>query len=144
MSRSLHLPSSAVAANPSPPTPVQAVALNISGQEPEAAVNFLQGTLDVLILQALAKGPLHGYDVVEWIRNASGGVLEIEEGALYTALHRMEARTWLAADWANSPKGRRAKYYRLTSEGRRQLRQGEREWTRFAGAVTGIFRRGDA
>ena len=125
MSRSLHLPSSAVAANPSPPTPVQAVALNISGQEPEGAVNFLQGTLDVLILQALAKGPLH-------------------EGALYTARHRMEARTWLTADWANSPKGRRAKYYRLTSEGRRQLRQGEREWTRFAGAVTGIFRRGDA
>ena len=107
-------------------------------------MNFLQGTLDVLVLRALARGPLHGYDVVDWIREGSGGVLEIEEGALYTALHRMEAREWLCAEWANSPKGRRAKYYRLTSEGRRQLRQGEREWTRFSGAVSGIFRRGDA
>jgi PadR family transcriptional regulator, regulatory protein PadR len=106
-------------------------------------VNFLQGTLDVLILRALAKTPLHGYDVVEWIRIASGGVLEIEEGALYTALHRMEARGWLTAEWANSPKGRRAKYYRLTADGRRELRQGEREWAQFAGAVAGVFSRGD-
>ena len=107
-------------------------------------MNFLQGTLDVLILSALVKAPLHGYDVVEWIRNASGGVLEIEEGALYTALHRMEARGWLTAEWANSPKGRRAKYYQLTADGRRELRQGEREWAEFAGAVSGVFRRGDA
>lgn len=104
-------------------------------------MNFLQGTLDVLILRALAAGSLHGYDVVAWIREGSGGVLAIEEGALYTALHRMEARTWLSSEWATSPKGRRAKYYRLTAEGRQQLRRGEREWTRFSGAVTGIFRR---
>lgn len=107
-------------------------------------MNFLQGTLDVLILRALAAGPLHGYDVVAWIRESSGGVLAIEEGALYTALHRMEARTWLCSEWATSPKGRRANYYGLTAEGRRQLRRGEREWTRFSGAVTGIFRRGQA
>jgi PadR family transcriptional regulator, regulatory protein PadR len=107
-------------------------------------VNFLQGTLDVLILRALEGGPLHGYDVVAWIFDATGGLLEIEEGALYTALHRMEARDWLAARWATSPKGRRAKYYRLTAEGRRQLRQGEREWIRFSGAVTNVFRRGEA
>ena|ERR671913_1096103 len=107
-------------------------------------MNFLQGTLDVLILRALTREPLHGYDVVDWIRQASGGVLAIEEGALYTALHRMEARGWLSSEWATSPKGRRAKYYRLTAEGRRQLDRGEREWTRFAGAVTGVFRRGEA
>ena len=107
-------------------------------------MNFLQGTLDVLILRSVAAGPLHGYDVVAWIREASGGVLAIEEGALYTALHRMEARAWLSAEWATSPKGRRAKYYGLTAEGRQQLRRGEREWTRFSGAVTGIFRRGEA
>lgn len=107
-------------------------------------MNFLQGTLDVLILRALAKEPLHGYDVVAWILDATRGQLEIEEGALYTALHRMEAREWLTADWATSPKGRRAKYYRLTTEGRRQLRQGEREWVRFAGAVSSVFRRGEA
>jgi PadR family transcriptional regulator, regulatory protein PadR len=107
-------------------------------------VNFMQGTLDVLILRALAKGRLHGYDVVAWLREATGGVLEIEEGALYTALHRMEAREWLASEWTTSPKGRRAKYYSLTPEGRRQLRLGEREWTRFAGAVASVFRRGEA
>jgi PadR family transcriptional regulator PadR len=82
--------------------------------------------------------------VVAWIFDATSGLLEIEEGALYTALHRMEARGWLAAHWTTSPKGRRAKYYRLTAEGRRQLRQGEREWVRFSGAVTNAFRRGEA
>ena len=104
----------------------------------------MQGTLDVLILRALSSGRLHGYDVVAWILETTGGVLEIEEGALYTALHRMEARGWLASEWATSPKGRRAKYYSLTTEGRRHLRQGEREWIRFAGAVTSVFRRGEA
>jgi PadR family transcriptional regulator PadR len=107
-------------------------------------VNFMQGTLDVLILRALAKGRLHGYDVVAWLREATEGVLEIEEGALYTALHRMEAREWLASQWMTSPRGRRAKYYSLTPEGRRQLRLGEREWTRFAGAVASVFSRGEA
>ena len=107
-------------------------------------MNFMQGTLDVLILRALADRPLHGYDVVAWIRDATGAVLEIEEGALYTALHRMEARGWLASRWATSPKGRRAKYYRLTAEGRQQLRLGEREWLRFSGAVTSVFRGGEA
>ena len=107
-------------------------------------MNFLQGTLDVLVLRALEREQLHGYDVLAWISEATGGLLEIEEGALYTALHRMEARGWRAALWATSPKGRRAKYYRLTPEGRRQLRQGEREWVRFSGAVTNVFRRGQA
>ena len=107
-------------------------------------MNFLQGTLDILILRALAHGRLHGYDVVAWIRESTGGVLEIEDGALYTSLHRMEARGWLDCEWTVSPKGRRAKYYSLTSEGRRELRQGEREWTRFSNAVSRVFRGGEA
>ena len=105
-------------------------------------MNFLQGTLDVLILTALADGPRHGCDVVDWIRGVSDGALDIEDGALYTSLHRMETRGWLTAEWAISPKGRRAKYYRLAPEGRRQLRAGEREWVRFSGAVARIFARG--
>ena len=102
-------------------------------------MNFLQGTLDVLILTALAGAPLHGYDVVEWIRSTTDGSVEIDDGALYMALHRMERRGWLDAEWRVSPKGRRAKYYRLTAEGRRQLRAGEKSWTKFADAVAKVF-----
>jgi len=102
-------------------------------------MNFVQGTLDILILNALSPGPLHGYDVVEWIRATTNGALQIEDGALYTSLHRMEKRGWLAPEWKVSPKGRRAKYYRLTAAGRRQLRAGERRWNRFADAVARMF-----
>ena len=102
-------------------------------------MNFLQGTLDVLILTAVSGSPLHGYDIVEWIRDTTDGSLEIDDGALYMALHRMERRGWLIAEWRNSPKGRRAKYYRLTPEGRKQLRSGERNWTKFANAVAKVF-----
>jgi PadR family transcriptional regulator PadR len=102
-------------------------------------MNFLQGTLDVLILTALAGPTLHGYDVVEWIRTTTGGTLDIDDGALYMALHRMERRGWLAAEWRTSPKGRRAKYYRLTTEGRKQLKAGEKDWTKFAAAVAKVF-----
>jgi transcriptional regulator len=107
-------------------------------------MNFLQGTLDILILRAVARDPLHGYDIVAWIREATAGVLEIEDGALYTSVHRMEGRGWLASEWRTSPRGRRARYYRLTPAGRRQLRTGEAEWTRFSGAVAAVFGRGDA
>ena len=102
-------------------------------------MNFLQGTLDVLILTALAGTPLHGYDVVDWIRATTDGSVEIDDGALYMALHRMERRGWLDAEWRVSPKGRRAKYYRLTAEGRRELRAGEKNWTKFADAVAKVF-----
>lgn len=104
----------------------------------------MQGTLDVLILRSLTAGPLHGYDIVEWLRTTTAGELQIEDGALYTSLHRMEARGWLGCEWRNSPKGRRAKYYHLTSEGKRQAKLGEREWVRFANAVACVFGRGDA
>ena len=102
-------------------------------------MNFLQGTLDVLILTALAGSPLHGYDVVEWIRTTTDGSVEIDDGALYMALHRMERRGWLDAEWRVSPKGRRAKYYRLTAEGRKELRAGEKNWTKFADAIAKVF-----
>jgi PadR family transcriptional regulator PadR len=98
-------------------------------------VNFMQGTLDLLILHALADGPLHGYDVVEWIREVTRGAIRIEDGALYASLHRMEGREWLEPEWRASPKGRRAKYYSLTAEGRRQLHVGDRSWTQFSDAV---------
>ena len=102
-------------------------------------MNFLQGTLDVLILTALARGPLHGYDVADWIRATTQDDLRIDDGALYTALHRMEKRGWLAPEWRTSPKGRRAKYYRLTPAGRKHLKAGERGWSRFASAVAKVF-----
>jgi PadR family transcriptional regulator, regulatory protein PadR len=102
-------------------------------------MNFMQGTLDVLILTALAGGSRHGYDVVEWIRRETDGAISIEDGALYTSLHRMEQRGWLGHEWRVSPKGRRAKYYELTREGRNQLRAGERSWARFATAVARLF-----
>jgi PadR family transcriptional regulator PadR len=101
-------------------------------------VNFLQGTLDLLILQALSGRSLHGYDVVEWIRTTTQDSLRIDDGALYTSLHRMEQRGWLTAEWRVSPKGRRAKYYNLTAEGQKQMRAGERQWARFAGAVAKV------
>jgi transcriptional regulator len=102
-------------------------------------VSFLQGTLDVLILNALSGRELHGYDIVEWIRRTTGNEVRIEDGALYMSLHRMERRGWLDAQWRTSPKGRRAKYYRLTADGRRQVRAGVREWRRFADAVSKVF-----
>ena len=102
-------------------------------------MNFMQGTLDVLILTALSGGPRHGYDVVEWIRTETRGEIQIDDGALYTSLHRMEKRGWLGHEWLVSPKGRRAKYYHLTRDGRNQLQAGEKRWRRFATAVTRLF-----
>jgi PadR family transcriptional regulator, regulatory protein PadR len=105
----------------------------------DRAMNFMQGTLDLLVLSALAEGPLHGYDVVDWVRRVSRNAIQIEDGALYASLHRMEGRGWLDPEWRVSPKGRRAKYYGLTAEGRRQLRAGERNWARFADAVSTLL-----
>lgn len=101
----------------------------------DSNLRLLQGTLDVLVLKALIFGPQHGYGVARWIRETTDGTLDIEEGALYTALHRMEKRKWLTAEWGLSENNRRAKYYALTEEGRRQLAAGARSWTRYAEAV---------
>ena len=103
-------------------------------------LNLLQGTLDVLVLKALAFGPRHGYAVARWIRDVTDGTLEIEDGALYTALHRMEKRGWLTSDWGRSENNRRAKFYDLTDAGRRELERATRSWTRYAEAVFTVLR----
>lgn len=101
----------------------------------EPSTEVLRGTLDLLILRALSWGPAHGYSVASWIERATDDVLRIEEGTLYPALHRLEVRGWVSAEWGLSTKNRRAKYYRLTAKGRGQLRVETATWTRFAGAV---------
>ncbi len=101
----------------------------------EASVEVLRGTLDLLILKAVSWGPLHGYAVARWIQDATDDVLRIEEGTLYPALHRLETKEWIAAEWGVSEKGRRAKFYSLTPKGRAQLRLETVTWTRFAGAM---------
>lgn len=98
-------------------------------------LELLQGTLDLLVLKALKWGPRHGYAVASWIRDATDGRLQIEEGALYTALHRMEKRGWLEAEWGLSENNRKAKYYQLTAPGRKQLRDKAAVWTEYAAAV---------
>ena len=103
-------------------------------------LNLLQGTLDVLVLKALAFGPRHGYGVASWIRGTTDEALTIEEGALYTALHRLEKRGWLESEWGQSENNRKAKYYRLTRAGERELREGTRDWTAYAEAVFKVLR----
>src|ERR1700720_4633640 len=92
--------------------------------------DLLQGTLDLLILKALATGPMHGYGVAEWIHASSQDVLRVEEGALYPALHRLELRGLLSAEWGMSDNNRRAKYYALTAAGRKQSAQEAEYWRR--------------
>lgn len=103
------------------------------------SLHLLRGTLDGLVLKALAGGALHGYGIADWVRDVTGGVLQIEDGALYTALHRMEDRGWVEAEWGVSDRGRRAKFYRLTARGRERLGVEERDWHRYAEAVGKVF-----
>jgi transcriptional regulator len=98
-------------------------------------LELLQGTLDVLILKTLSWGPRHGYAIARWIRDTTDDVLRIEEGALYPALHRMQKRGWIEAEWGVSENNRRAKYYQLTSAGRAQLRAEATAWGRYSAAV---------
>ena len=100
---------------------------------------LLQGTLDVLILKALQGGPRHGYALSNWIRETTGGVFDLEDGALYTALHRMEKRKWLSAEWGVSETNRRVKTYNLTSEGQEQLELRSDIWNEYAGAVAKVL-----
>ena len=97
--------------------------------------DLIPGTLEMLILKALYRGPQHGYAVAEWIQGTSQQVLKVEEGALYPALHRMELRGLLKAKWGASENNRRAKYYRLTKAGQKQLRQETAEWQHIALAM---------
>jgi PadR family transcriptional regulator PadR len=102
--------------------------------------DLLPGTLDLLLLRTLQKGPLHGWAISERIQAISDDVLQINQGSLYPALHRLEHRGWIAAEWAVSELGRRAKYYHLTTAGRRQLTVETREWERMSNAIGRVMK----
>jgi PadR family transcriptional regulator, regulatory protein PadR len=110
------------------------------GDEPGKPADLLQGTLELLILRTLATGEKHGYEIAEWIHAASAEALSVEEGALYPALHRLELRGLLTAAWDVSANNRRAKYYRLTAKGRKQLEVETSKWDTLARAVGRILR----
>jgi PadR family transcriptional regulator PadR len=101
--------------------------------------DLLQGTLDLLILKGLIFGPLHGWGISKWIRQISDDVLQINQGSLYPALYRLEDRGWVSAKWGISPDGRRAKFYTLTADGRRELTAERAEWRRFAVAIEQVL-----
>jgi PadR family transcriptional regulator PadR len=100
---------------------------------------LLHGTLEPLILTSVAQAPRHGYAIARWLEDATGDVLQIEDGSLYPALYRMEARGWIAAEWGTSELGRKAKVYRITSAGRRRLAAVVAEWARFAAAISKVL-----
>ena len=105
------------------------------------AKNDLQGTLDLLVLKTLSQvGEMHGYGIVSHIQQASEDLLRVEEGSLYPALHRMEQRGWIAADWALTETNRRAKYYRLTAAGRKRLEEEEKNFEHLVKGVRAILR----
>jgi transcriptional regulator len=101
--------------------------------------DFLHGTLDALILKTLTSGPRHGYAIARWLEDTTGEALQIEEGSLYPALYRMERRGWIDAEWGVSELRRRAKVYRLTARGRRQLDAQTAQWAAFAAAVSKVL-----
>lgn len=100
-----------------------------------ASVDFLRGTLDLMILKTLSWGPAHGYGIARWIEQCTDDVLQVEEGSLYPALHKLENQGLVRADWGITDNNRRAKFYRLTATGRKQLRASHDDWARFATAV---------
>jgi len=100
-----------------------------------SSLDLLQGTLDILVLKALSWGARHGYAVASWIRETTEDHLNIEDGALYTALHRMEQRGWLDAEWGLTENNRKAKYYQLSDAGRQELREARGRWSKYAQAV---------
>ena len=108
------------------------------GETPKEG-DLLPGTLDMLILKAVTRGAMHGYGIAQFIQQASREVLRVEEGALYPALHRLEVRGLLKAEWGTSENNRRAKFYKLTAVGRRELDAEAAYWSRVAAAVTRVM-----
>jgi transcriptional regulator len=102
---------------------------------PDDSLELMQGTLAVLILRTLAWEPMHGYGISQWIRERTGGVLAVQDAALYQALRRLEKKGWVEAEWAVTENNRRARYYTLTGEGRARLRQETATWRRYAEAI---------
>jgi len=101
--------------------------------------DMLHGTLDALVLKTLTFGPRHGYAIVRWIGQQTGDALQVEEGSLYPALYRMERDGWIEAEWGTSELGRKAKYYRITDKGRRQLRTETKEFATFVKIVSPLL-----
>ena len=102
--------------------------------------DLLQGTLDVLILKVVALGPIHGYAIAQRLQQMSGAVLQVQQGSLYPALHRLEKRRWVRAVWAASDTGRDARFYTLTPLGRKQLEEQRENWDRLSTAISGVLR----
>lgn len=108
-------------------------------EEESAKTELVQGTLDMLILRTLGGGPMHGYAIARRIQQASDGVLQVEEGSLYPALHRMERRGWIEAEWGRSETKRKAKYYHLTPAGHAQAEAQAKSWDRLVQAIAGVM-----
>ncbi len=102
--------------------------------------DLLQGTLDLLVLKVVALGPLHGYGIAQRIRQISKDVLQVQQGSLYPALHRLEERGWLASIWGETETGRQAKFYTLSPKGRKQLAEEEQTWERMMAAISLVLR----
>lgn len=111
---------------------------------PNPKAEILKGTLDMLILSSIAQGPKHGYGIARWLEETSRELLVIEQGSLYPSLYRMEERGWISARWGVTELNRRAKFYRLTAEGREQLRAERRGWERLVEAITLVLEPGRA
>jgi PadR family transcriptional regulator PadR len=112
----------------------------MSGREEGDRIELLQGTLDLLVLRTLRRGPAHGHAIAKDIEHNSEEVLQVEQGSLYPALHRLIKRGWISAEEGVSENNRRAKYYRLTARGRKQLNVETTKWDRFARAIARILR----
>jgi transcriptional regulator len=106
---------------------------------PPKPVELLQGTLDMLILKAVSLGPLHGYGILLRIQQISNDALQIPQGSLYPALYRLEHKAWIEAEWGESDNNRKAKFYRLTPAGRKQLRAETTEWSRLSEAIAAVL-----
>ena len=106
---------------------------------PVPDLDLLRGTLDLLVLKTLSWGPMHGHGVLRWIEQTTRDRLQVEEGALYPALHRMERKGWLVAEWGITEKNRKAKFYRLTAAGRRALRAETESWNDYVAAVARVM-----
>jgi PadR family transcriptional regulator len=102
-------------------------------------IELLQGTLDMLILQTLRRGPQHGYGIGQAIRAGSGDVLQVETGSLYPALHRLEEQGWIKSEWGTSEHNQRAKYYQLTAAGKKQLSSRHGHWNQVSAAIAGLM-----
>ena len=110
------------------------------GHMPQPQLDLLRGTLDLIILKTLIWGPAHGYTVARWIQQLTDDVLQVGEGSLYPALHRLEEQGWVASEWRRSENNRKAKFYKLTPAGRAQLRAELATWSRFAVAVAKVIK----